>query len=545
MGSSSDVDYDAVVIGAGFGGLRMLHELNTLGLSSKCFESGSDIGGTWFWNQYPGARTDSEAWIYTMNISKELNSEWAWQERLPGQPEVLQYLKHIADRFDLRKHIELSTRVAAAHYDGGSNVWKVTTDKGHSYSCRYLISAAGPLSNQRRIPFPGLETFRGEWYQTSDWPKKPITVEGKRVAVVGTGATAIQVIPIVAHEAKSVTVFQRRPAYVIPGRNYKITEPGLREIQRKYDQTWEQARAQVFGMAIPNAGRTVDDVRDDAHHQQILERGWETGGFHFVFNTFDDMFTSAKSNEKAAEFIRNKIRTIVHDPETAEMLCPDYPFLAKRPPLGHFFYETFNRPNVKLVDVGKNPIKEVTPQGLRTETDDYEFDMIIFAIGFDAATGSLSGMDINGENGINLNEKWSRSLETYLGIMVEGFPNMFMVSGPQSPFANIPVVIDGAVTWIGKAIDHLRSTGQSKIAATDTSSAEWAQHVDDVFQQTVLVSGAHQVQSWYVGGNIPGKPQNVLFYFGGVGTYFDQIEKVSNDGFVTLQKSRGAGRACE
>jgi cyclohexanone monooxygenase len=290
-------------------------------------------------------------------------------------------------------------------------------------------------------------------------------------------------------------------------------------------------------MAIPNAGRTIADVRDEAHHRQILERGWETGGFYFVFNTFDDLLTNPESNEKAAEFVRNKIRAVVEDEETAEMLCPKHPILAKRPPLGHFYYEAYNRPNVKLVDISKNPIKEMTPQGLRTETEDYEFDIIIFAIGFDAATGALAAVDIEGENGVNLNEKWSQSLESYLGIMVEGFPNMFMISGPQSPFANIPIVIDGAATWIGKAIEYMRHTGKSKIAATKASSQKWAAHVNEVFQMTLLASAASQVRSWYVGTNVPGKPENVLFYFGGVGTYFGTIEKEAAEGFPTLEKS--------
>lgn len=532
-----NVDYDAIVIGAGFGGLRMLHELRSLGLSAKCFEAGSDVGGTWYWNRYPGARTDSEAWIYNMNISKELTADWSWEERLPAQHEVLEYLRHISDRFGLRQDVEFQTKVASATYNAEQNTWSVVTDKGSSYRCQFLITAVGPLSAPRPPPFPGVESFRGEWYQTSSWPKKTVDFEGKRVAVIGTGATAVQVIPIVAHEAKSVTVFQRTASYVIPGRNYKITEPRLREIRKNYDQTWEQARGQVFGMPIASAGRTISDVRDEAHHTKILERGWETGGFHFVFTTFDDILTDATSNERAAEFIRNKIRVIVEDEETAELLCPQYPFLAKRPPLGHFYYEAFNRPNVKLVDISKSPIQEMTPQGLRTTTDEYEFDIIIFAIGFDAATGALNAVDIRGENGVKLNDKWSESLETYLGIMVEGFPNMFMISGPQSPFANIPIVIDGAATWIGKAISHLQKNKQRKIAATAAANHQWAAHVDDVFRMTLLASSAPQVRSWYVGSNVPGKKETVLFYFGGVGAYFATIEKEADAGFPTLEKS--------
>lgn len=535
--TTPDIDYDAIVVGAGFGGLRMLHELRRLKLSAKCFEAGTDVGGTWYWNRYPGARTDSEAWVYTMNISKELTADWAWQERLPSQNEVLQYLRHIADRFDLRKDIEFSTRVVSAHYDSDRQVWSVTNDKGQSYSCSYFITAAGPLSSPRPPPFPGIESFRGRWLQTATWPKEPIDFEGKKVAVVGTGATGVQVIPIVAHEAKSLTVFQRTPNYVIPGRNYSISQPRLNEIRKNYDQTWEQAQGQVFGMAIPNAGRTTKDTPDKVVQQRILDRGWETGGFYFVFNTFDDTLIDPYANEMTAEFVRNKIRTIVEDAETAELLCPSYPFLAKRPPLGHFYYEAFNRPNVKLVDVSNNPITEITPNGLRTATDEYEFDIIIFAIGFDAGTGALSAIDIKGESGLDLRQKWSKSLESYLGILVEGFPNMFMISGPQSPFANIPVVIDGTVNWIGKAIEDLRTHHKTKVDVTAEASHQWATHVNDVFKMTVFATAASQVRSWYLGTNVPGKPESLLFYFGGVPTYFDTIRKEAAAGFPTLVKS--------
>ncbi|EXJ78156.1 cyclohexanone monooxygenase [Capronia epimyces CBS 606.96] len=537
MGSTTEVDYDAIVIGAGFAGLRTLYELRSRGLSVKGFEKGSDVGGTWYWNRYPGARTDSEAWVYIMNISKELNSEWTWSERLPGQAEVQRYLHHIADRFNLRQQFEFNTRIASAEYNSDRNVWTVTTSTGQSYTSTFLITASGPLSSQRRPPFDGLDSFQGKWYQTSSWPKEGVDLVGKRVAVIGTGATGVQVIPIVAHEAESLTVFQRTPNYVIPGRNHSISPELLGEIRRNYDQVWNQARGHVFGLAYSPADRTVADV-NEAEHQEVLERGWETGGFRFVFESFDDVLLDPKSNEAMAEFVRNKIRTIVKDKKTAELLSPKYPFLAKRPPLGHFYYEAYNRPNVKLVDISDNPIKELTPKGIRTQSgDEYEFDVIIFAIGFDVATGALTDMDIRGRDHTSLSEKWSKTLETFLGITVPGFPNLFMASGPQSPFANIPVCIDHEVNFIGRAISDLRQHGHTKMEPTEAAALQWATHVEESFKATLLGSSSAKVHSWYVGANVPGKPQNVQFYFGGVGNYFAQIEKEAAAGFPSFEKS--------
>lgn len=538
MGSTGKADFDAIVIGAGVGGLRTLHELQKLNLSAKCFERGSNVGGTWYWNRYPGARTDSEAWVYIFNVSKELNEEWNWSERLPSQGEVLSYLDHFTDRFNLRKDIEFHTQVSKAHFNGQTQLWTVTDSTGKSCTAPYLITAVGPLSAPRKPDFAGLDQFKGEWHQTSSWPKTAVKFAGKRVAVIGTGATGVQVIPIVAHEADHVTVFQRTPNYVIPGRNYQIPPQKLEEIRRDYDQIWQQARGQVFGMAMPMAGRTVKDVKDHAHHLRILDQGWETGGFYFVFTTFDDLLVDQESNAAMSEFVRNKIRTIVNDEKTAELLSPKYPILSKRPPLGHFYYEAFNRPNVQLVDVsGNNGIQTFTEKGLRTENgDEFEFDMVIFAIGFDAATGALAEMDIRGEKDVALKEVWATSLESHLGITVKGFPNMFMVTGPQSPFANMPVVIDNTVTWIGKAITHLQQEKKTILEPTKEAGRAWADHVNDVFSMTLMASSAAKSRSWYVGANVPGKPHNVLFYFGGVGNYFEACEKEAAAGFPSYLK---------
>lgn len=531
------VDYEAIVIGCGFGGLRMLHELRKLGVSVRIIEAGTNVGGTWYWNRYPGARTDSEGWTYIMNFSKELNSEWVWSERFPPQKEVLSYLNHVADRFDMRKDIQFETRVKSAHYDEDRNVWNVTTVQSQSLTCHFLISATGPLSAGLKPPYAGLDAFKGEWYQTSAWPKERVDFTGKRVAVIGTGATGVQVIPIVAHSAKSVTAFQRTPNYIIPARNHPLTEHQMDEIKRNYDDIWKEARSQVFGFAMPTLGRTLPDVPDETEQQRILEAGWEAGGFRYVFETFDDLLTNPQANHVASEFIRKKIKMVVKDPRKAALLTPNYPLLAKRPPLGHFYYECFNRPNVDIVDISSNKIEELTPKGLRTATDEYEFDVIIFAIGFDAVTGALTQMDIRGQNNRSISQEWSKRLETYLGITVEGYPNMFMISGPQAPFANIPVIIDNTCDWIGRAISHMHSNKQTKIETPQKAVDEWCKHVNESFNATLLAKASHDVHSWYIGANIPGKPDSVLFYFGGLVAYLAHCEKEAIDGFSSFNLS--------
>lgn len=484
-----------------------------------------------YWNSYPGARTDSESWSYILNFSKELNAEWIWTERFPAQPEVFRYLSHVADRFDMRKDIQFRTKVSSATYDESKGVWTITTAAGERYTCTFFIAATGPLSVGRDPPFPGLNSFRGDWYQTSNFGKNRVDFVGKRVAVVGTGATGVQVIPVVAHSASSVHVFQRTPNYVLPGRNHALVESQLQEIKRNYEDVWKQARGQVFGFAMPTIGRTMADVKDDAQHQKILESGWEAGGFRYIFGTFDDLLTNQKSNDVASDFIRRKIRAVVQDEKTAELLCPDYPLLAKRPPLGHFYYEAFNRPNVHLVDVSTNAIQEITPTGLRTDTDEYEFDIIIFAIGFDAVTGALTNIDIRGRDNRSLRETWEKRLETYLGIGVEGFPNLFMITGPQAPFANIPVIVDNTVDWIGRAITQMRKKHASTIEAKVEAMDRWCEHVRASFEATLLATASKKARSWYIGANVPGKQENVLFYFGGLVAYFEQCEREAVEGF--------------
>ncbi|MEX2480127.1 MAG: NAD(P)/FAD-dependent oxidoreductase [Gammaproteobacteria bacterium] len=523
-----EVDFDAIVIGAGFGGLRMLHELRELGLSARVIEAGSDVGGTWYYNRYPGARTDSEAWLYAFSFSKQIQDEWDWSERFPGQAEALAYLNYVADVCDMRRDIVVGTRVTSARYDEASGVWQVSTDRGETHSCTYLVTATGPLSTPYKPDFPGFEDFEGEWYLTGNWPKEPVSFSGKRVAVIGTGATAVQAIPLIAKTAAEVTVFQRTPNYVIPARNMPLTDFDREEYRRRYDAIWERTRHQAFGFDFRDAGRNVADVSPE-ECRQILERGWETGTFRFLFETFDDIFTDEHANAVVAEFVREKIRTIVEDPETAELLCPDdHPLGAKRPPLGHYYYETFNRDNVKLVSVRDNPITGISKHGVLVGEDEYPADVIVFATGFDAVTGTLNRIDIRGRGGKAMNEHWAAGPQTYLGITVDGFPNLFMIGGPQSPFANIPVIIDGCVDWIGRAIGHLRANNRRTIEPTVGAVGTWGRHMDDLVNLTVLPRSRG---SWFMGGNIPGKPRVVLFYFGGAGNYRDECNAAAERGY--------------
>ncbi|KAM5350793.1 hypothetical protein ACJ41O_007298 [Fusarium nematophilum] len=537
MSSNSIVHYDAVIVGAGFGGIRALWELNQIGFTMKCFEAGSDVGGAWYWNRYPGARTDSEAWVYSMNFAPELKEEWDYSERYPSQGEVQAYLSRVADRFDLRKHIEFNTRVDAAHYDNERKLWTIKTADGVSTTARYFIPATGPLSVAKELPFAGLSSYKGEWYQSSSWPKQKIDFRGKRVAVVGTGATGVQIIPKLAPDAQQLTVFQRTPNYVLPGRNYTIDEHQAAEIKLGYDTTWNRAKVHRSGLAMESSGKTIEDVPSADSVRQTLDSGWESGGFHFQFETLDDLFTNPRSNDVASEYLRQKIRAIVKDPDTAEILCPRYPFLSKRPPCGHFYYEAFNRPNVKLVDISRDSI-DVYEHGICTSSGaKYEFDIIIFALGFDAATGALSEINVKGTHGKSLGDSWAKRLETFAGVLVPGFPNMFPVCGPHVPFGNMPVVLDIQVNWIGKTLRHMEKNKYAQIDVTEKAVDAWSCHLDEAFGATLFTETARASGAWFVGANIPGKGGNVLFYFGGVPTWTAWLDKESNTAWPSMEFS--------
>ena len=529
-------DFGAIVVGAGFGGLRMLYELRQLGVSAKVIEAASDVGGTWYWNRYPGARTDSESWVYCYSFSKELQDDWDWAERYPSQPEVLRYLQHVAERFDLRKDIQFDTRVQSASYDEAANKWVVTTDQGETFTSTFLIPAMGPLSRPLDPPFEGLSSFQGDWYLTARWPDTDVDLTGKRVGVVGTGATGVQVVPLVAQQAAHVTVFQRTPNFVIAAGNRKLTDEERQQIKDRYEAIWARTQQQAGGFAMDGTNRSVQGTTPD-EQQQVFEDIWRAGGFQFLFESFNDIMLDEASNEVAAEFIRSQIRAIVKDPATAELLCPKgYPLGAKRPPLGHSYYEAYNRDNVTLVDVSGDAIEPITPTGVRTVNgNEYEVDVLIFATGFDASTGALLATDIRGRDGQALRDKWAHGPRTYLGLAVDGFPNMFMISGPQSPFANIPVIIDNAVRWISRAVAHETRDDVAYLEASPEAVQQWVDETQMIVDAT-LVGRGENVRSWFLGANIEGKPHGAFFFHGAANDYFDRISGVADhnfDGFVT------------
>jgi len=524
-------DFDAVLIGAGFSGLYMLHRLrDEMGLSVRGFEAGSGVGGTWYWNRYPGARTDSLHSIYRFTFSPELDKEWSFSERYPTQAEVLEYLNFVADRLDLRRDFHFNSRVTAAHFDDENNVWKVETDTGEKVTATYLITGVGLLSAPNVPSFKNLESFRGRTYHTGQWPGDGVNFSGQRVGLIGTGSTGIQVLPHIAEQADHVTVFQRTPNYVVPAQNYRLASEDQDEYRAKREQIRDHTRQHPFAMPFTSKGKNALEV-DEKTRQEVYEEAWQKGGFYFLFETFDDLQLDEAANETACEFIRGKIREIVKDPQLAEMLTPyGYPYGAKRPPAGTNYYETYNRDNVSLVDVRKDPIVEITPTGLRTEEQEFELDCIVFATGFDASTGSLTRIDIRGRNGISLNDKWRQGPVTNLGFSTSGFPNLLMITGPLSPFANIPTCIEETVDWINDCIAHMRKHGLTSVEATETAERQWTQHVTDVANMIVAAKG-EAVNTWFAGANIEGKPHAINVYFGGANAYFDAIHQAADNDY--------------
>ena len=532
-GSLGATEVGAVVVGAGFGGLRMLYELRSLNIDAVVIEAASDVGGTWFWNRYPGARTDSESWVYCYSFSEELQQEWDWLERYPSQPEVLAYLRHVADRFDLRRDIRFGTEVKSSLYEESSNRWVVETDTGERLRCRYLIFATGPLSKPIAPPFRGLDTFQGEWYLTARWPDHPVSFAGKRVAVIGTGATGIQVLPEVAKEAAHVTLFQRTPNYAIPGRNRALTDEDRRTIKSRYPQIWALTQRQASGFDIPETRKYFNELNAD-ERRDALAGALERGGFQFLFTTFRDLYVDEEANAVAAEFLRTHIRSVVNDPTTAELLCPKgYPFGAKRPPVEHGYYAAFNRPNVTLVDVSHDPITAITTRGVRTGTTEHNFDVLIFATGFDSATGALMTMDIRGRGSRSLKDAWANGPRTFLGMTADGFPNMFLIAGPQSPFGNIPVMIENEVRWIGAAVAHARRHEVARLEPGPTEVQGWVDEVERSLNATLMRKGT-LAHSWFLGLNVEGKANAPLFFFGRANKYFDRLAEVVQHQFAEL-----------
>ncbi len=528
--SDNIAELDAVVIGAGFSGMYMLHRLrDQMGLSARVFEAGDGVGGTWYWNRYPGARCDSDSYIYCYTFDKQLLQDWHWSERYPEQPEILRYLDHVADRLDLKRDIQFGTRVTEASYDEATNRWTIRTDKGDAVTAQFLIGAVGSLSATNIPQFKGLETFEGKWYHTGRWPHGGVDFTAKRVGVVGTGATAVQAIPVIAQQAKHLTVFQRTPNFCVPARNGKVDPEVWTRRKADYDGIIGRIRSSYFGFELDFIPRSVLEVSPEEREAEF-ERMWDEGGFRFWLANYQDMFFVREANELCGDFIRNKIRATVKDPAIAEKLIPKtYAYGTKRQPLDTNYYETFNKTNVTLVDVNETPIAEITPKGVRTSDKEYDLDILVIATGFDAMTGPLTRIKVSGRGGQLLSQKWADGPHSYLGVAVAGFPNMFTVTGPGSPsvLSNMPVSIEQHVEWISDCIKHMRENNVAAVEATAKAEEEWTAHVAEVANTTLMPAS----DTWYTGMNIPGKPRVFMPYLGGVGPYRQRCAEIAASGY--------------
>jgi cyclohexanone monooxygenase len=528
--TSEPAIFDAIVVGAGVGGLYAIHRLRKLGLKVRAFEAGGGVGGTWYWNRYPGCRCDVESMEYSYSFSDELQQEWRWPERYGTQPEILRYINHMADRFELRRDIEFNTRVKEAVFDSNTNTWTIKTDKGDSATARFCIMATGNLSTPRTPNYPGLDSFKGKWYHTGLWPHEGVDFTGSRVGVIGTGSSGVQSIPIIARQAKHLYVFQRTANFSLPARNAPMDPDEESAHKAQYPERRRRAFDTPFGIAgypppVKSALGATEEERLRAY-----EAKWAEGGSISFLYSFTDLLINRESNETASEFVRRKIRATVNDAKTAELLCPnDHPIGTKRLILDTDYYETYNRDNVTFVDIRSKPIKEITPTGLRTADTDYVLDAIVFATGFDAMTGAMKEIDIHTDAGLSIREKWEHGPHTYLGIMIAGFPNLFMITGPQSPGVKSQMILacEQHVDWIADCVQYLRDYGFSRIEAEQDAEDAWVRQNNEVADRTLYPLA----NSWYVGANIPGKPRVFMPYVGGVAAYKKKCDEIAAKGY--------------
>lgn len=520
-------DYDIAIVGAGFAGLYMLYKARELGLSARVFEAGDDVGGTWYWNCYPGARCDVESMQYSYQFSDQLQEEWEWTEKYATQPEILRYIQHVAERFDLRRDIEFGTRIVAAHFDEGTSGWRVAKAGGETITAHFCVMAAGCLSETNSPPFPGSEAYTGKIYHTGRWPKEGVDFKGKRVAVIGTGSSGIQCIPLIAEEAEHLTVFQRTPNYAVPAWNEPLASDTVAETKAAYAELRARSKTRPTGYWFPfNSGSALDAPENE--RRAVYEEFWRHGGLKFL-GAYGDLFSNADSNETIGQFAREKIRAKIEDPALADKLIPNTTIGSKRICVETNYYETFNRDNVALVDVNERPIERFTEAGLRVGGDDCQFDAVVLATGFDAMTGALLAMDIRGESGRALAEKWAGGPRTYLGLAIAGFPNMFIVNGPGSPsvLSNMVQSIECNVDWIADCLRHLNARDLGYIAATEEAEDGWVTHNNEVVSRTLRA----KENSWYVGANIPGRPRVFMPYAGGVPAYLKKCADVVANGY--------------
>jgi cation diffusion facilitator CzcD-associated flavoprotein CzcO len=530
--SAAGEQLDAVIIGAGFSGLYMLHRLRALGLRCRIYETGDGVGGTWYWNRYPGARCDSESYFYCYSFDDQILQDWNWTERFPPQQEIQRYLEFVADRLELWPDIRLGSRVVAATYDDETRRWSVETSTGDAVSARYVVTAVGTISAANVPDIPGLTRFEGRSYHTGEWPREGVDLTGLRVGVIGTGSTGTQLIPVVAEQAAELTVFQRTANFSMPARNKPLDPEFMAEIKATYSDVWDRVRRHPGGMPLAIPTQRFDEV-DEEEARRRYEAAWAIGGV-MVLQQFKDLMTDERSNEFCADFFREKIRSTVHDPATAEKLTPKgYPIAAKRPVLDSDYFETFNKPHVHLVDVKETPIEEITPSGLRAGGIDYELDVIVFATGFDAFTGSFLRIDVRGRDGVRLADKWKDGPTAYLGLAIAGFPNLLTVNGPCNPavLTNVPATIEHDVEWIADCIQYVEQHGITAIEPTEDAERRWVAYTAEQLEGTLYM----KADSWWLGANIPGKPRVFMAFAGGLNKYRKRCAEIAEAGYEGFQ----------
>ena len=527
-------EYDAIIVGAGFSGLYQLICLrDQLNLKCLVLETGDDVGGTWYWNRYPGARCDTESHAYSYYFSDDLLKEWTWTERYPGHAEIRKYMNFVADKFNLKKDISFKQKVTSAKFVDSTNSWEIITNNSNNYKSKFLIAAVGCLSNTNIPNIKGLNDFSGEYYHTGNWPQNGVNFENKKVGQIGTGSTGIQAVPVIAAEAQHLTVFQRTANYSIPARNKPLTDQFKKHVRENFNFYKELIKKTPNGHPFEISERLVSDVTEKEMNE-IYEKAWEKGGLQFRA-TFNDLITNLEANKTASEFIKNKINQTVKNKKFAKILSDiDHPYAGKRPPIDSHYFEAYNRDNIDLVDLKADPIENINKNGIKTLKNHFDLDIIVFATGYDAMTGPLLNMNVTGKNNLTLKEVWEEGPQTYLGIQVPGFPNLFTVTGPGSPsvLTNMPMAIEQHVEWIRDCIQFMLQKNYNTIEASKKDSEKWGEEVNKVANRTLLPTVKH---SWYLGANIPGKPQVFMPYAGGLPRYSeicDDIKKENYKGFI-------------
>jgi acetone monooxygenase len=522
--------YDAIVVGAGISGMYMLYRLREQGLKVRVIEAATSVGGTWYWNRYPGARVDSQSHVYQYWFSDELLNEWSWPERFPDQAVMEKYLNHVADRFDLRSHIQFDTRVRSAKYDESRGRWTIATAVGETFDAQYAVFCTGGISAPLIPPIPGHDKFRGQIFHTARWPKSEVDFSDQRVGIIGTGATGIQVIQSVAPQCAHLTVFQRTPNYAVPMRNPKYGPEDMAQFRARYPELKRRVHGTFAGFDYDFVEKTFAET-DAAEREQILERLWNEGSLAMWIGGFRDLFTDAAANEEISKFVRAKIRARIDDPEVADKLVPStYGFGTRRVPLESGYYETFNRSNVALVDLGAEPIKTITADGIRTSLQEIPLDILILATGFDTGTGALSAIDVRGRGDVSMRDSWKQGIRTTMGLTVHGYPNLFTTMAPFAPaaaFCNVPTCLQQQVDWISDFIGYSRARGVRTIEPTRELEDKWIAHHDEVADMTLIP----RTKSWYMGSNVEGRQPRLLSYIGGVGAYRKQCEEIKASGY--------------